>query len=141
MVERSNRVVKCYGVRAFTCALLLAGGMAGCNAFPSNGDINNATVFHWENDYVTMAKFIEDHKGCLGVKGMQIKTQMSNLFNNMKPTTIPKWDGLWVTFESRDYREVGQRIAFSVPSSGANDGINNYKKCMLDSGYRLTYKR
>lgn len=115
--------------------------VVGCTTFYANGDINNATVFHWENDYVVIAKFIEDHKGCLGVKGMPVKTQMSNLFNNMKPATVPKWDGLWATFESRNYREVGQRIAFSVPSSGANDNINNYKKCMLDLGYRLTYKR
>ena len=116
-------------------------GLVACMTFPTNGDINNATVFHWENDYVVMAKFIEDHKGCLGVKGVQVKSQMSNLFNNMKPATVPKWDGLWATFESRDYREVGQRIAFSLPNSGANDNMNNYKKCMLDLGYRLTYKR
>ena len=116
-------------------------GMAGCAVYPSNGDVNNATVFHWENDYVVMAKFIEDHKGCLGVKGTPVRSQMSNLFNNMKPMTVPKWDGLWATFESRDYREVGQRVAFSVPSSGANDNVNHYKKCMLDLGYRLTYKR
>lgn len=121
--------------------LLFALGVCGCMAFPTHGDINEAHVFHWENDYVVMAKFIEDHKSCLGVRGVQTKTQMSNIFNNMKPSTVPQWDGLWATFESRNYREVGQRIAFSVPSDGANDNVNNYQKCMLDLGYRLTYKR
>ena len=54
-------------------------GLVACMTFPTNGDINNATVFHWENDYVVMAKFIEDHKGCLGVRGVQVKSQMYNL--------------------------------------------------------------
>ena len=120
---------------------LIALGFSGCLSFPVPGNLDDAQVFHWENEYVVMAKFIEDHKACLGVKGPQTKSQMSNLFNNMKPKTVPKWDSLWATFESHDYREVGQRIAFSIPSDGGNSNTNNYKHCMENLGYRLTYKR
>ena len=115
--------------------------LSGCLAFPVPGSLEDAHVFHWENEYVVMAKFIEDHKACLGVKGVQPQTQMSNIFNNMKPKTVPKWDSLWATFESHDYREVGQRIAFSIPSDGGNSNPNNYRHCMEELGYRLTYKR
>lgn len=115
--------------------------LMGCLSIPAPGNIDDAQVFHWENDYVVMAKFIEDHKACLGVRGNRARSQSSNIFNNMKPRTIPKWDSLWATFESRSHREVGQRIAFSIPSDGGNSNASNYKKCMLDLGYRLTYKR
>ena len=115
--------------------------LSGCASFPVPGNLDDAQVFHWENEYVVMAKFIEDHKACLGVKGPQTKSQMSNLFNNMKPKTVPKWDSLWATFESHDYREIGQRIAFSIPSDGGNGNTNNYKHCMENLGYKLTYKR
>ena len=124
-------------VGCFVLVLLLP----GCLTFPVPGNLDDAQVFHWENENVIMAKFITDHKSCLGVKGNKPKTQMSNIFNNMKPNTVPKWDGLWATFESRDYREAGQRIAFSVPSDGGNAIGNNYKRCMENLGYRLTYKR
>ncbi len=113
----------------------------GCLAFPTPGNLDDAHVFHWENNYVTMEKFIDDHKSCLGVRGIQTKTQASNIFNNMKPKTVPKWDSLWATFESRSYKEAGQRIAFSIPSEGGNGNANNYRRCMLDLGYYLTYKR
>ena len=73
----------------------------GCNSFPYNGNIKDAYIFHWEHDYVVMSKFIEDHKNCLGVKEPNIGSQAGNIFNNMKPKTIPKWDSLWATFESR----------------------------------------
>ena len=112
-----------------------------CNSFPYNGDINDAHIFHWEHDYVTMNKFIQDHKACLGVKGVKIGAQAQNLFNNMKPRTIPQWDTLWATFESRDYKEAGQRIAFSIPNEGSMDSKDNYRKCMENIGYSLTYKR
>ena len=120
---------------------LLSTILSGCLSFPVPGSLEDAQVFHWENDYVVMAKFIEDHKACLGVKGMQAKSQMSNIFNNMKPKTVPKWDSLWATFESHDYKEAGQRIAFSIPSDGGNANPGNYKRCMEELGYRLTYKR
>ncbi len=115
--------------------------VSACNNFPYNGDINNANIFHWEHDYVVMAKFITDHKGCLGVKGVKIGSQAQNIFNNMKPKTIPQWDSLWATFESRDYREAGQRIAFSIPNDGSTDSNNSYRKCMENLGYHLTYRR
>ena len=115
--------------------------LSACNSFPYNGDINNATVYHWENDYVTMGQFITDHKLCLGVKGPNIGSQAGNIFNNMKPKTIPKWDNLWATFESRDFREAGQRISFSLPSEGGSNSFNSYRKCMETAGYNLTYRR
>ena len=112
----------------------------GCNSFPYNGNIKDAYIFHWEHDYVVMGKFIEDHKNCLGIKEPNIGSQAGNIFNNMKPKTIPKWDSLWATFESRSYKEAGQRIAFSVPNEGA-EGRNSYQQCMENLGYHLTYKR
>ena len=115
--------------------------ISSCNSFPYNGDINNATVYHWENDYVTMKQFIADHKLCLGIKGNYIGSQAQNIFNNMKPRTIPQWDNLWATFESRDFREAGQRISFSLPSEGSSNSFNSYKKCMETVGYNLTYRR
>ena len=115
--------------------------LSSCNSFPYNGDINNATVYHWENDYVTMKQFITDHKLCLGVKGNYVGSQEQNIFNNMKPRTIPRWDNLWATFESRDFREAGQRISFSLPSEGGSNSFNSYKKCMETAGYNLTYRR
>ena len=121
--------------------ILLWWGLTGCLAFPTPGNIEDANVFHWENNYVTTGKFIQDHKSCLGVRGQQTKTQGSNIFNNMKPKTVPKWDGLWATFESRDFKEAGQRIAYSIPSEGGNSNMSNYKKCMISLGYNLTYKR
>ena len=127
--------------RKYTKLLVPTLILNACLAFPTPGSLEDAQVFHWENSYVTMEKFIQDHKACLGVRGIQTKTQAANIFNNMKPKTVPKWDGLWATFESRSHKEAGQRIAFSIPSEGGNSNGNNYKRCMMDTGYRLTYRR
>ena len=110
-------------------------------SIPTRGEIENATVYHWENPNVVMAKFIEDHKACLGIKYTKPKSRIQSLMDPMTPYTIPKWDGMWATFESRSHREVGQRIAFSVPSNSSANLESAYKKCMLNLGYRLTYKR
>ncbi len=120
---------------------LIVFSLAACNAIPVPGNVDDAEVFHWENDYVVMAKFVEDHKLCFGVKQQRVKTQMGNLFGNMRPATVPKWDGIWSTFESRSHREVGQRISFSMPNDGGSYNPNAYRQCMIDLGYRLTYKR
>ena len=113
----------------------------GACSIPTRGEIENATVYHWENNNVVMAKFIQDHKACLGVKYTQPKSRIQSLMDPMTPYTIPRWDGLWATFESRGYREVGQRIAFSIPSNTSIGLESSYKKCMLNLGYKLTYKR
>ena len=120
---------------------VLSLALSACLSFPVPGNIDDAQVFHWENENVVMAKFIQDHKACLGVRGNQPKSQASNIFNNMKPRTVPTWDSLWATFESNDYREAGQRIAFSIPSDGGNSNTTTYQRCMKELGYRLTYKR
>ncbi|MBD5405377.1 hypothetical protein HDR59_02395 [bacterium] len=114
--------------------------LAACS-IPTRGEIENANVYHWENNNVVMAKFIEDHKACLGVKYTKPRSRIQNLMDPMTPYTIPKWDGMWATFESRGHREVGQRIAFSVPSNTSVGLESSYKKCMINLGYRLTYKR
>lgn len=114
--------------------------LAACS-IPTRGEIDNATVYHWENNNVTMEKFIQDHKACLGVKYTKPKSRIQNLIDPMTPYTIPRWDGMWATFESRSHREVGQRIAFSIPSNSSTGLESAYKKCMINFGYRLTYKR
>lgn len=114
--------------------------LSACS-IPTRGEIENATVYHWENNNVVTAKFIQDHKACLGVKYTKPKSRIQNLLDPMTPYTIPKWDGMWATFESRGHREVGQRIAFSIPSNSSSGLESQYKKCMMNLGYRLTYKR
>jgi hypothetical protein len=121
--------------------ILSAALLSGCMSPPVPGDIDEAEVFHWQNDTVTMEKFIKDHKACLGVKHSSPRSRMQNLFNPMDPYTMPKWDGMWATFESRGYRETGQRVAFSIPSSGGGTMTGQYRRCMLDMGYSLAYKR
>ena len=101
----------------------------------------DATVYHWEHDHVTMSRFVQDHKRCLGLDGRRgERSRWAQWLNPMEPATVPQWDGLWATFESRGYREAGQRIAFSVPS-GQTAHIHRYRECMEGRGYRLTYRR
>jgi hypothetical protein len=114
--------------------------LCGCLQLPENGDVEDATVFHWENEHATMEKFISDHKGCLGIKKQTQKNRMQGLLSPMEPDNIPQWDNLWATFESRGYRETGQRIAFSLPS-GEAPLMHNYQSCMEGIGYKITYRR
>ncbi|MDR2098702.1 MAG: hypothetical protein LBO78_01595 [Rickettsiales bacterium] len=122
-------------------SIAVAAVVSGCMAVPVPGDVEDSEVFHWEKETVTMEKFISDHKACLGVKNAAPRSRMENLLNPMEPYTMPKWDGMWATFESRGYRETGQRVAFSIPSSGGGTMTGQYRKCMLNLGYALTYKR
>ena len=119
-------------------ALLLL--LTACMSLPDNGDIEDATVYHWENEHATMEKFIADHKKCLGADKTPRPTRMHGLLAPMEPSNIPVWDSVWATFESRGYKEAGQRIAFSTPSSGTA-GLHNYQTCMEGMNYRLTYMR
>lgn len=125
----------------FIIVLVCLMGLSACGSVPVPGNIDDATVFHWENNYVVMEKFIQDHKGCLGVGHTKPRSRMQNLMNPMDPYTIPKWDGMWATFESRSHKETGQRIAFSLPSNSSVSLTNSYRKCMTNLGYYLTYKR
>lgn len=127
-----------------TLAIAILAGLplAGCLTVPVPGDIDMAEVFHWENEYATMGKFVQDHKTCLGVtQHTQHKSRMKTLVNPMDPMTMPQWDGMWATFESREYKEGGQRIAVSIPSNSSAALSAQYKPCMLAKNYRLTYKR
>jgi hypothetical protein len=53
---------------------------------------------------------------------------------------MPDWDGLWVTFQSNEYRDVGQRALLSVPPNTASKTVGYYRKCMLKRGYLLRGK-
>ncbi|MDR3126453.1 MAG: hypothetical protein LBT92_02370 [Rickettsiales bacterium] len=127
-------------MRRGTNKILLAAACA-CSFYPDNGDLENAFIFHWTHDNVTMEKFVVDHKGCLGVKGRVARNQLDNMLTPMEPMTVPKWDDMWATFESRGYREAGQRIAFSIPSGTSAPMLGSYQTCMQDIGYKLTYRR
>jgi hypothetical protein len=122
-------------------AEILAACLVSCSFYPDNGDIENAFVFHWAHEHATMSKFVTDHKGCLGVKGRVTRGQLDNMLTPMEPMTVPKWDDMWATFESRGYREAGQRIAFSIPSNTGAPMLSSYQTCMEDIGYKLTYRR
>jgi len=106
----------------------------------NNGSLDDATVYHWEHDHATMSKFVQDHKNCLGSTGSGQRSRFANMLSPMEPATVPQWDSLWATFESRGHREVGQRIAFSIPS-GESGQLHSYRGCMEAFGYRITYKR
>jgi len=115
--------------------------LANCATFPDNGKVDESFVFHWVNEKVTMPKFIEDHKRCLGVEGKSKRSQFMDILTPMEPMTVPRWDSMWATFESRGFREAGQRISFSIPSGTAMPQINAYQECMEKLEYRLTYRR
>ncbi|MDR1009294.1 MAG: hypothetical protein LBL52_03515 [Rickettsiales bacterium] len=121
--------------------LLILALLGACYTLPDNGNLEEATVFHWENEQVTLPKFITDHKGCLGLKGRPQRNSMESLLYSTEPMTVPRWDSLWATFESRGYKEAGQRMSFSIPSGLGDPEINGYKTCMKDLGYRLTFMR
>ena len=117
--------------------------LAACDAqsLHDRGSLDDATVYHWENDKVTMNKFVTDHKRCLGTDGSTgQRSRIAEIISPMEPSTVPQWDSIWATFESREYREAGQRIAFSVPS-GEGGQLHRYRECMENLGYRITYRR
>lgn len=109
----------------------------GCTEVPKKTYIEEAEIYHWYHPHVTVARFVYDHKTCLGIKEIHRKSRFSKILDPTTPYTIPKWDGLWATFESRDGREIGHRIAMSIPSNQSSQGSRTYRKCMFAKGYNL----
>lgn len=116
-------------------ALLLLGACASVNS----GDLDNATILNWENEAVTTEQFVRDHKACLGLdkKSYTPRSRLAKLLAPNQSTMMPDWDGLWVTFQSNEYRDVGQRSLLSVPRNTTSKSVGYYRKCMFRRGYLL----
>jgi len=105
----------------------------------NRGSIDDATILNWENDAVTTEQFVRDHKNCLGLKETSYvpRSRIAKLLSPNQSAQMPDWDGLWVTFQSNEYRDVGQRALLSVPRNAASKTVGYYRKCMLRRGYLL----
>lgn len=115
--------------------LLLLGACASVNS----GSIDNATILNWENEAVTTEQFVRDHKACLGIRDNNFKprSRIAKLLAPNQSGMMPDWDGLWVTFQSNEYRDVGQRSLMSVPRNTTSKSVGAYRKCMFRRGYLL----
>ena len=111
-------------------------------ASANRGSIDDATILNWENDAVTTEQFVRDHKSCLGIKSKDYtpKSRLAKLLTSNQHDQMPDWDGLWVTFQSNEYRDVGQRALMSVPPNTASKTVGYYRKCMMRRGYLLRAK-
>lgn len=112
--------------------------LASC-ASVNSGSIDNATILNWENEAVTTEQFVRDHKACLGITrpAHQPRSRIAKLLSPNQSGQMPDWDGLWVTFQSNEYRDVGQRSLMSVPRNTTSKSIGSYRKCMFRRGYLL----
>ena len=117
-------------------ALLLA--LTAC-ASANRGSIDDATILNWENEAVTTEQFVRDHKSCLGLKAQDYtpRSRISRLISPNQNDQMPNWDGIWVTFQSNEYQDVGQRSLMSVPRNKASKTVGAYRRCMLRRGYLL----
>ena len=108
----------------------------------NRGSIDDATILNWENDAVTTEQFVRDHKACLGIKNTnyQPRSRIVKLLSPNQSAQMPDWDGLWVTFQSNEYKDVGQRALLSVPPNTASKTTGYYRKCMMRRGYLLRGK-
>ena len=105
----------------------------------NRGSIDDATVLNWENEAVTTEQFVRDHKACLGINKPvhQPRSRIAKLLAPNQSGQMPDWDGLWVTFQSNEYRDVGQRSLMSVPRNTTSKSVGYYRKCMFRRGYLL----
>lgn len=105
----------------------------------NRGSIDDATVLNWENEAVTTEQFVRDHKSCLGINTNEYapRSRIAKLISPNQSAQMPDWDGLWVTFQSNEYRDVGQRALLSVPRSQTSKTIGAYRRCMFRRGYLL----
>ena len=119
----------------FLALFLLLGACASVNS----GNIDNATILNWENEAVTTEQFVRDHKDCLGIKtkSYQPRSRIAKLLAPNQSGMMPDWDGLWVTFQSNEYRDVGQRSLLSVPRNATSKSVGAYRRCMFRRGYLL----
>lgn len=115
--------------------LLILGACASVN----RGNLDNATILNWENEAVTTEQFVRDHKACLGIDrpAHQPRSRIAKLLSPNQSAIMPDWDGLWVTFQSNEYRDVGQRSLMSVPRNTTSKSVGAYRKCMFRRGYLL----
>jgi hypothetical protein len=115
--------------------LLLLSACASVNG----GNIDNATILNWENEAVTTEQFVRDHKSCLGIKSNDYtpRSRIARLLLPNQNDQMPKWDGIWVTFQSNEYRDVGQRSLMSVPRNKSSRTLGAYRRCMFQRGYLL----
>jgi hypothetical protein len=112
--------------------------LAAC-ASANQGSIDDATILNWENEAVTTEQFVRDHKSCLGITASehQPRSRISKLIAPNQTGQMPDWDGLWVTFQTNEYTDVGQRSLMSVPSNSSSKSVGSYRKCMFRRGYLL----
>ena len=105
----------------------------------NSGNIDNATVLNWENQAVTTEQFVRDHKACLGINKnpYQPRSRIAKFLLPNQNDMMPDWDGLWVTFQSNEYKDVGQRSLMSVPRNTTSKSVGAYRKCMFRRGYLL----
>lgn len=115
--------------------LLLVAGCASVN----RGSIDNATILNWENEAVTTEQFVRDHKSCLGINRSPYtpRSRIAKLLAPNQSGIMPDWDGLWVTFQSNEYKDVGQRALMSVPRNTTSRTVGAYRRCMFRRGYLL----
>ena len=112
--------------------------LCACSS-PNGGSIDNATILNWENESVTTEQFVRDHKACLGITqpSYMPRSRIAKLISPTQNSRMPDWDGLWVTFQSNEYRDVGQRALLSVPRNTTSKSVGSYRKCMFRRGYLL----
>lgn len=105
----------------------------------NTGSIDNATILNWENEMVTTEQFVRDHKNCLGVTrpAHAPRSRLAKLIAPNQSAQMPDWEGLWVTFQSNEYSDVGQRSLMSVPTNSTSKSVGAYRKCMFRRGYLL----
>lgn len=112
--------------------------LAACSN-ANRGNLDNATVLHWENESVTQDRFITDHKACLGINRdlEEPRSRLATLLMPGQVRSLPEWDGLWVTFQSNEYQGIGQRVMVSAPSNMSSNSVGTYRRCMFGKGYLL----
>jgi hypothetical protein len=112
--------------------------LAACSS-SNRGSIDDATVLNWENEAVTTEQFVRDHKNCLGVErpAHEPRSRIAKLLSPNQSAQMPDWNGLWVTFQSNEYSDTGQRALMSVPPNSASKSVGAYRKCMMRRGYLL----
>ncbi len=118
--------------------LVLFFALSACASI-NRGSIDDATILNWENESVTMEQFVRDHKACLGITkpSYMPRSRISKLIAPNQSNIMPDWDGLWVTFQSNEYTDVGQRALLSVPRNTTSKSVGAYRKCMFSRGYLL----
>lgn len=112
--------------------------LVGCSS-PNRGSIDDATILNWENEAVTMEQFVRDHRSCLGINEPSYlpRSRIAKLLSPNQSSVMPDWDGLWVTFQSNEYKDVGQRALLSVPRNQSSKTVGAYRRCMFRRGYLL----